>query len=198
MECQKILWKRFGMELKYLRVTVWNQFWVKFLCVMQWNYVQLLKMSWHWHISTISTSTHRCYQSILTQHDQRQKQQHNEKLSGCLQCTGGASRVFSQQLKPYGPYSKPLLCEQDSKFGMSNEFGEIQREDWVTYRITMLNCRDVSVIDHSSWRVVLVGLHTWDLNRRKSWQIWHHTEAIDRYVLVTRCRFLNAWLIQTI
>jgi len=41
---------------------------------------------------------------------------------------------------------------------MSNDFGEIQREDRVTNRIKMLNCWDVSVIDHSSWRVVLVGL----------------------------------------
>jgi len=54
------------------------------------------------------------------------------------------------------------------KDGMSNEFSEIWRDDWVTYRIKMLNCWNVSVIDHSSWRVVFVGLLTSDSNRRKS------------------------------
>jgi len=76
--------------------------------------------------------------------------------------------VFSQQFKPSGLYSRPLVCGQDSKGGMSNEFSEIWREDWVTCGIKMLNCWDMSVVDHSSWRVVLVRLHTWDSNRCKS------------------------------
>jgi len=29
---------------------------------------------------------------------------------------------------------------------MSNEFGDIQHEGWVTYKIKMLNCWDVSVV----------------------------------------------------
>jgi len=40
-------------------------------------------------------------------------------LSRCLQCTGGAGRVFSRQFKSNGPYSRSLVCEMDSKGGMS-------------------------------------------------------------------------------
>jgi len=100
--------------------------------------------------------------------NQRQKQQHNKKMSRCVQCTGGAGGVFSQQFKPNGTYSRPLVCEQDSMGEMSNEFGEIWRKDWVTYKIKMLHFWNVFVVDHCSWRVVIVRLDTWDSIRRKS------------------------------
>jgi len=77
-----------------------------------------------------------------------------------VRCTEGADVVFAQQFKPNEPYSRPPICEQDSKGGMSNEFGEIQREDLVIYRIKMLSCFDVYVVDHCSWREVLVGFLT--------------------------------------
>jgi len=68
------------------------------------------------------------------------------------------------------------------KGGISNEFGEIQHE----YRINMMNFWDVSVVDHTSWRVVLVGLHSWDSNRHKSM-----ANLISRHFL--DCQLLDQW-----
>jgi len=88
--------------------------------------------------------------NILTQHGQHTIKDRNINIIRSwvgvytVQCTGGAGRVFYQHFKPNGPYSRPLVCEQDSKGGMSNEFGEICREVRVTYRIEMYNCWKVS------------------------------------------------------
>jgi len=42
----------------------------------------------------------------------------------CVQCTGGTDVVYSQLFNPWTIF-QVLVCEQDSKGGMSNEFGEI-------------------------------------------------------------------------
>jgi len=61
-------------------------------------------------------------------HNQRQKQRHNKKLSRCLQCTGCAGTLLSAVQTEWTIFNA-LVCEQDSKGGMSNEFGKIQSED---------------------------------------------------------------------
>jgi len=38
-----------AVQIKKITRNVLNQFWVKVLWVMQWKYVQLLKMTWYWH-----------------------------------------------------------------------------------------------------------------------------------------------------
>jgi len=48
----------------------------------------------------------------------------------------------------------------------------------------MLNCWDVSVVDDSSWCVLLVGLHSGDSNRRKSM-----ANLISRHVM--DCQILD-------
>jgi len=45
MFCQTILWNQFSTEHVKLRGMVWNKLRVKVLWVIQWKYVQPLKMS---------------------------------------------------------------------------------------------------------------------------------------------------------
>jgi len=52
-----------------------------------------------------------------------------QKPNPGLQYTGGAGRVFSRQFKLNGLYSRPLVCKQDSKGSVSDEFGEIRCKD---------------------------------------------------------------------
>jgi len=77
------------------------------------------------------------------------------------------------------------------KGGMSNKFGEIQHEGWVIYRIKMLNCWDVYVVDHSSSRVLLVGLHSWDSNRRKAMANLISRHFLDPQILDQQNCFLR-------
>jgi len=131
-------------------------------------------------------------------HNQRQKQQDNKKRSRCLQCTGGAGSLLIAVQAEWIIFNA-LVCEQDSMGGMSNEFGEIQCEGWVTYRITMLNSWDVYVVDHSSWRVVLVGLYSWDLNHHKSMTNLISRQFLDRQILDQQNCLLcvvSAWLVR--
>jgi len=149
---------------------------------MQWKYVQLLKMSWHWHISTINTSTQYaqvCW-PILTQHRQHTIKDRNSNI---IKSWVG---VYSVQEVPVesSPSSSSRMDHIPARWYTSRT----PRAGWVmkwnttrrlsSCRIAMLNCWDVSIVDYSSWRVVLVRLHTWDSNPHKSM-----ANLISRHIL---------------